>query len=176
MVSQCSDYLNQRVEVPTQAWSKVGSNLFQLDNKEYVIIANYHSNYPDVYQIPNQSSKSIIQAMKECFGRFGIPHELVSDNGPCYSSTEFKQFAEEWDFKHITSSPIYPQSNGLAERRVKTLKNILGKPVDKQMGLLTCRSTQLDSGYTPSELNLGRRTRCNLPRHGDNASKAYARN
>ena len=51
MVSQCSDCLNQRVEVPTQAWSKVGSNLFQLDNKEYAIIANYHSNYPDVYQL-----------------------------------------------------------------------------------------------------------------------------
>ena len=44
------------------------------------------------------------------------------------------------------------------------------------MGLLTCRSTQLDSRYTPPELILGRRTRRNLPRHGDNAAKAYARN
>ena len=117
MVSQCSDCLDHRDrqcpepmiphEVPTQAWSKVGSDLFQLDNKEYVPIVDYHSNYPYIYQIPNQSSKSVIQAMKECFGRFGIPHELVSDNGPCYSSTIFKQFDKEWDFNHITSSPTY---------------------------------------------------------------------
>ena len=119
-------------EVPTQVWSKVGSDLFQLDNKEYVLIVDYHYNYPGVYQIPNQSSKSVIQAMEERFGRFGIPHELVSDNGPCYSSTEFKQFAEEWNFKHITSSPTYPQSNGLAERPVKTLKNTIGKPGDSK--------------------------------------------
>ena len=43
------------------------------------------------------------------------------------------------------------------------------------MGLLMYRSTELDSRYIPTELNLGRRTRCNLPRHGDNASKTYDR-
>ena len=91
-------------EVPTQAWSKVGSDLFQLDNKDNLVIVDYHSNYPDVYQIPSQSSKSVITAMKESFGRFGIPDLLFSDNGPCYS----KKFAEEWDFKHVTSSPMYP--------------------------------------------------------------------
>ena len=43
------------------------------------------------------------------------------------------------------------------------------------MGLLIHRSTQLENGYTPSELNLGRITRCNLPRHGEEDSKAIAR-
>ena len=52
----------------------------QLDNKDYLVIVDYHSNYPDVYQIPSQSSKSVITAMKERFGRFGIPDLLFSDN------------------------------------------------------------------------------------------------
>ena len=185
MVNQCSDCIDHRArhcpeplvphEVQTQAWSKVGSDLFQLDNKDYLVIVDYHSNYPDVYQIPSQSSKSVITAMKESFGRFGIPDLLFSDNGPCYSSSEFEKFAEEWDFKHVTSSPMYPRSNGFSERNVRIIKDIYSKSGDKQMGLLIHRSTQLENGYTPSELNLGRRTRCDLPRHGEEDSKAIAR-
>ena len=186
MVNQCSDCIDYRArhcpeplvphEVPTQVWSKVGSDLFQFGNKDYLVIVDYHSNYPDVYQIHSQSSKSVITGMKESFGRFGIPDLLFSDNGPCYSSSEFEKFAEEWDFKHVTSSPMYPRSNGFSERNVKIIKDIYSKSGDKQMGLLIHRNTQLENGYTPSELNLGRRTRCNLPRHGEEDSKTIARN
>ena len=92
MVNQCSDCIDHKArhcpeplvphEVPTQARSKVVSDLFQLDNKDYLVIVHYHSNYPYVYQIPSQSSKSVITAMKERFGRFGMPGFLFSDNGP----------------------------------------------------------------------------------------------
>ena len=140
------------------------------------MIVDYHSNYPDVYQTPSQSSKTVITAMKESLGKFGIPDLLFSDNGPCYSSSEFEKFAEEWNFKHVTSSPMYPRSNGFSERNVNIIKDIYSKSGDKQMGLLIHRSTQLDNGYTPSELNLGRITRCNLPRQGEEDSIAIARN
>ena len=185
MVNQCTDCIDHRArhcpepliphEVPTKARSKVGSDLFHHDNKDYLVIVDYHSNYPDVYQIPSQSSKSVITAMKESFRRFGIPDFLFSDNGPCYSSSEFEKFVEEWDFKHVTSSPMYPRSNGFSERNVRIIKDIYSKSGDKQMGLLIHRSTQLENGYTPSELNLGRRTRCNLPTHGEEDSKPNGR-
>ena len=59
----------------------------------------------------------------------------TSDNGPQYSNTrnlfdishEFKQFAKEWGFQHVTSSPEYADSNGGAERAVQTAKIILKK-------------------------------------------------
>ena len=40
---------------------------------------------------------------------------LLSENGPQYSSREFKD-SQEWVFQHIESSPEYPQSNSLVER------------------------------------------------------------
>lgn len=117
-----------------------------------------YSNYPEVVQIPNQSSRVVIQAMKNIFSRHGIPKQVLSDNGPCYSSQEFKVFSKEWDFQHVTSSPRYPKSNGLAEKTVQTMKNIIRKCCaagdDVQLGLL---------GLSPSELLMGRQLRNNLP-------------
>ena len=65
--------------------------------------------------------------MEMIFSRLGIPEVVRSDNGPQYSSATFKEFAETWGFKHVTSSPEYPKSNGMAERHVQTVKQILTK-------------------------------------------------
>ena len=50
----------------------------------------------------------------------------MSDNGPQFDSSEIKKkIANNYDFNHITSSLHYPQSNGLVERTVKTIKMML---------------------------------------------------
>ena len=73
------------------------------------------------------NSLETIGHMKSIFARHGIPELLVSDNGPQYSSIEFQKFVIDYGFKHITSSPKHPQSNGAAERAVQTIKSMLKK-------------------------------------------------
>ena len=41
---------------------------------------------------------------------------VISDDGPQYASHEYEEFAKIWGFRHNTSSPAYPQWNGLAVR------------------------------------------------------------
>jgi len=53
--------------------------------------------------------------MKQIFEEHDIPAKLMSDNGTQYSSAAFKQFAHDYGFTHITSSPTYAQSNGFVE-------------------------------------------------------------
>ena len=56
--------------------------------------------------------------------------------GPCYSSREFRKFAKDWEFEHVTSSPKYPRSNGMAERYVGTIRGLLKKAEDPYLAIL----------------------------------------
>ncbi len=89
---------------------------------------------------------------------------LRSDNGPQYSSREFSSFAEEYGFKHVTSSPRYPQSNGQAERAVQTVKKMLKKSSDPCLALLNYRATPLPwCKLSPAQLLMGRPLRTRVP-------------
>ena len=92
---------------------------------------------------------------------------MISDNGPAYDSVEFAKFAEDWGFSHTTASPHHPQANGLAERTVRTVKQIFKKCKDSKqdplLALLNYRDTPLECGYSPSQLLMHRSLRTTLP-------------
>lgn len=69
--------------------------------------------------MPTTTSTHVVQKLKVTFALYGIAEEVVSDNGPQFTSAEFKELARELDFKHITSSPHHPQGNGHTERAVQ---------------------------------------------------------
>ena len=58
----------------------------------------------------------IADHLKQIFSEYGWPETLISDNGPCYASETFKKLMKEYNVNHVTSSPHYPQSNGLARQ------------------------------------------------------------
>ena len=98
----------------------------------------------------------------------GSPDRVVSDNGGHYTSQTFRNFATEWDFEHVTSSPHFPQSNGFIERQVQTVKNTLKKAAmtrsNPQKALLALRSTPVDSHLpSPAEMLNARKYKSNLP-------------
>ena len=63
--------------------------------------------------------------------------------GLSIASEVFTEFAKEYNFTHSTSSPYYPQSNGEAERAVRTIKDVLNKNEDPYVGLLAYRCTPI---------------------------------
>lgn len=69
-------------------------------------------------------------------------------------------FSESWVFSHVTRSPLYPRSNGLAERNVGTVKALLTKALenreDWQLVLLNFRNSALTGEqYSPAQLLTG---------------------
>lgn len=115
-------------KLPDRPWENVATDLFELDNEHYLIVVDYYSRYFESERMTTATSSVVINKMKAIFARHGIPEKVVSDNGPQFSAQEFARFASEWHFSHVTSSPTYLQSNGLAEKVVHTEEQLLKRP------------------------------------------------
>lgn len=128
---------------------------------------DYFSNLPEVAQLSSTSAQSVITHMKSFFARHGIPQCVVGDNGPQYDCAEFCEFAKLYGFRHVTSSPLYPQANGQAEKGVQIVKRLLKKAkdckADPNLALLSYRATALECGASPAELLMHRKLRTTLP-------------
>lgn len=148
---------------PTEVWERVGTDLFEFNKKNYLLIVDYGSRWLDFKELKGTSSAEVIKNLSEIFATHGSPKTVISDNGPQYSAEEFARFASEWGFNHITSSPRYPKCNGEAERAVRTAKNILAKNTNPYLGLLAYRSAPIHNGKTPSQLLMSRQLRSTLP-------------
>ena len=139
-------------------------DLFELNATTYLLVVDYYSRYIEVQKLKSTTSASIITALKAVFSHHGIPAAVVSDNGPQYASQEMKEFSQSYGVSHITSSPHYPQSNGEAERAVKTAKSLLEHSPDPYLALLSYRATPLPwCGLSLAELLMGRRLRTDVP-------------
>ncbi|UYV67397.1 hypothetical protein LAZ67_5000460 [Cordylochernes scorpioides] len=149
---------------PTRPWQKIGMDLFKFENKWYLVVIDYYSRFPEMIQLDRLTANVVVRGCKSIFARHGIPETVVSDNGTQFGTArEFANFARQYKFTHVTSSPRFPQSNGMAEAGVKIAKLILKKNQDPSLGLLEYRSTPLENGYSPAELLMGRKLRTTLP-------------
>jgi len=104
------------------------------------LTVDYYSKWIEVEELPFQTSFHVIKMLEKIFTRFGISEVLRTDNGPCYKSESFSAFMKSWGVVPKTSSPRYPESNGMAERSVKAVKDLLRKESNLEDILLAYRA------------------------------------
>jgi RNase H-like domain found in reverse transcriptase/Reverse transcriptase (RNA-dependent DNA polymerase)/Integrase core domain/Integrase zinc binding domain len=152
--------------IPKSQYDVVASDLFTIDNANYLLIVDSFSGFYEFARLQETTSAAVINQLKQWFSVQGPPRELHSDNGPQYASAEFRKFASEWNFTHLTSSPHHPRSNGLAERYVQVAKNLLKRckqdNSDIHLALLMQRNTPTETLPSPAERLLNRRPRTPL--------------
>ena len=85
-----------------------------------------HSKWPEVIDpMKTTTAESTANALRSIFARYGLPTQVVSDNGPPFSSAEYGEFLQQNGVQRVLVSPYHPYSNGLAERFVQTFKHAL---------------------------------------------------
>lgn len=149
--------------LPDRPWQRVAADLFQWSNAMYLVVVDYFSRFIEVANLTSTTTAHVTEKLKSIFARHGVPETVVTDNGPQFSAIEFAAFARDYDFTHMTSSPRYPQSNGEAERAVRTVKSLLKKGEDPYKALMAYRATPLSHGSSPAQLLMGRNIRTPLP-------------
>ena len=62
---------------------------------------------------------------EEIFVRFGIPREIITDQGAQFTSKLVQEIANKYKIKHQKSTPYHPQANGQVESTNKNLETIM---------------------------------------------------
>ena len=115
----------------------------------------------------SKTAQATIAKLKVIFARHSIPQIVMADNMP-FSSKEFKLFAKSWGFQLVTWSPAYPQSNGLVERNMQSIKCLFQKArdvgTDEELALLEFRNTPITGlNESPAQLLMSRHLHSALP-------------
>lgn len=154
-------------EIPKRPWERVCCSLFEFDGKDYLICADYFSDFFEIDRQHDKTGKEVIGKMKAQMTRHGIPDVIVTDNGPPFNSGEFRDFAEKIRVQAYDIISSLPQSNGRVENGVKIVKNLMRKCVldkkDPFLALLDWRNTPSETiGLSAVERLFGRKTRTRL--------------
>ena len=155
------------MEIPNRPWQKLGADLLFQGGRWYLLICDYYSKFPVVHGLPATSSKDVISALSSSFSVFGIPEEIISENGSQFTAKEYQDFVARYGFRITTSSPHYPRGHGFIECQVQTIKHIFTKCAEDgsepHLALLQLGATPLDC-RTPSsgELLQNRQLRTSL--------------
>ncbi|XP_037568027.1 uncharacterized protein LOC119448889 [Dermacentor silvarum] len=123
----------------TRPWEEVGVDLFHLNGQDYVLLVDYRSRFPEVISLRSTSAPAVISVNKSVFTCHEIPGLVRSDYGPQFAAREFSAFPDSYGFRHVTSSPRFPQSNGEVERRLRMVKDLPRKADDPYLALLAYR-------------------------------------
>ena len=144
----------------------VGLDLFSFGGKDYLICVHQWSGYPVYQLLRSTTSDSVIRCLSSWFNLLGWPSSIRSDGGPQFRGN-FSAFCTKHGVQHEVSAPYNPNSNGLAEAGIKSVKNMLKKCVslgaDSDFMLYEWRNIPCADGYSPSQLMFGRSQRTCLP-------------
>ena len=147
----------QARDVPSQPWERIVMDHFYHSGRLYLIVCDYFSKFPFLFQTKLTSFANIKDQLEELFRLKGTPDEIMSDNGPPFSSKELNTFLSGLGIKHTTLSPNYPQSNGFIERQIQTVKRLMEKAKSTgrsfQEALTGLRATPIAEGMpSPAEI------------------------
>ena len=96
--------------------------MFHFEGASYLLIVDYTSRFPVVHKQSSMTGQHVTNQCRQIFSEYGWPETLISNNGPCYTADAFTIVMNAYNVNHVTRSPHYPQSNGLAEMYVQIVK------------------------------------------------------
>ena len=91
-------------DIPEGSWQDLAADFFHYNNTKYILITDTFSKYPFLYKVSSKAAEPVTK---------------ISQYGP---PKAFSQFLSKEHIELITSSPLYPRSNGFIECQIKTIK------------------------------------------------------
>ena len=162
-----------RVGEPMERWGidLTGPHPTSAGGHKYILTAiDYFSRWTEAFPIRNQEAATVAKVLVEqVFVRFGVPLQILSDQGPNFESGLFQEVCRLLGIDKVRTSPYQPRTNGMIERWHRTLNSMLGKVVGESQRdwheklpyvMAAYRATEHSrTGFTPNYLFMGREAR-----------------
>ena len=68
-------------EKPGCPWVKLGTNLFEIGRRNFLIISDYFNHYPIIKELKSITSAAVVTATMDILSMFDVPRGIVSDIG-----------------------------------------------------------------------------------------------
>lgn len=108
----------------TAPMERVHLDFFHFNGKTYLIFVDAFSKRLEIKAMGKTTAGDLERKLNGIFATLGQAKTIVTDNGPPYTSAEFKKFCNDRDIELIFTPPYHPMSNGSAERAVGTTKAV----------------------------------------------------
>ena len=98
-------------EYPERPWSRIHLNYSGpfLEHKiMYLVMVDTFSKCVEIHVVQKATSAVTIAKYRETFATHGLPEVIVTDNGICFTKSDFKSFVKECGAKHYVNyiSPV----------------------------------------------------------------------
>ncbi|XP_040070781.2 uncharacterized protein LOC120843464 [Ixodes scapularis] len=138
-------------------------------NRYILTMVDVATRYPDAIPLRSIGTEKVAEALVEMFSRYGIPNEVLSDRGSCFTSDLMKEVSRLLSMKHLMTTPYHPMGNGLVERFNGTIKQMIRrmcqerpKDWDRYLPALLFAYREVPQAslkFSPFDLLYGRRVR-----------------
>ena len=82
-------------EIPARPWEKIDADIATRACKDYLVVADYYSGYPEVASLSTSISQGAISAPSSMLARHDVPGKKITDNGTQFISREFTEFSKD---------------------------------------------------------------------------------
>ena len=112
--------------VPDHAWLLVRGNIWGPfpTGENFLVCVDYFSRFPSAEIVRKITDSVFTLKLRKLFCHYGALVEMITDNGPQFTSSEFKQLMKEFNIRHCLIIPYHPYSSGEVERFNHILKKL----------------------------------------------------
>ena len=131
-----------------------------------LVTIDHFSKWGTVVPIKDKRGRTVATAFEERVlpNLVGIPGSVLSDNGPEFRSSDFREMLSSYNINHIYTTPSKASSNGCVERLNRTLIQMLRGLIDGNPGswlgklpkamIIYNNTKHTETGKSPSDILL----------------------
>lgn len=121
--------------VISRPWYRVGMDLtgplIPSNGYSYILtMVDHFTKWVETRPLKNKETVEVARAVFSIYCSKGAPAQIISDNGPEFTSKLMSDLQSRYNCRLIFSAPYHPQTNGLVEAYHKIIKAALCKTIE----------------------------------------------